>query len=154
MKRYVKQAFWIGVGGYAAALLAVAVLAQEPIEGLRVPLAFNPDGTLKSELTAQRAMVRSDATIAASGVVFRVFSTNGTVETTITADNAQFSSEKQVGRSETSVSLRQGEVLLTGEGFEWDGKRGTLRILQKARISFPAEMIKMGGVSNNDKQKQ
>ncbi len=154
MKRYVKQACWIGAGGYAAALLAVAVLAQEPIEGLRVPLEYYPDGTLRTELSARRATVSADATIAASGIVFRVFSTNGTVDVTITAEDAKCSRERQSGWSETAVSMRQGEMLLTGEGFKWDGTSGTIQILRQARVSFPAEMIKMKGVLNNDKQKQ
>ncbi len=152
MKRYVKQACWIGVGGYAAALLAV--LAQEPIEGLRVPLEYYPDGTLRTELSARRATVSPDATIAASGIVFRVFSTNGTVDVTITAEDAECSRERQAGWSETAVSMRQGDMLLTGEGFRWNGASGTLRVLRQARVSFPSEMIKMEGILKNDEQKQ
>ncbi len=148
MKRYVKQACWIGVGVYAAALLAV--LAQEPIEGLRVPLEYYPDGTLRTELFARRATVSPDSTIAASGIVFRVFFTNGTVDVTITAEDAECSRERQAGWSKTAVSMRQGEMLLTGEGFKWNGVSGTLQILRQARVSFPSEMIKMEGILKND----
>jgi len=148
MKRYVKQALWIGVAGYAAALLAV--LAQEPIEALRVPVEYYPDGTLKTELFAQRATVQPDATIAASGIVFRVFDTNGTVDVTIKADEAEFSRERQAGWSEKAVSMLQGETLLTGEGFRWNGANGTLRILRQARVSFPSEMIKTEGIRKSE----
>lgn len=152
MKRYVKQVCWIGAAVYAAAILAV--LAQQPIEDLRVPLEYYPDGTLKTELFAKRAMVQPDASIAASGVVFRVFATNGTVDITITAEDAECSRERQSGRSEKAVSMRQGDMLLTGEGFRWNGADGTLRIQRQARISFPSEMIKMERVLKDDKQKQ
>lgn len=151
MKRYVKLALWIGVGFYAAAILAV--LAQEPIEGLRLPLEFDPDGTLKTELFARQATIQPDMTIAASGIVFRVFATNGAVETTITAEDAEFSRERQAGWSEKTVSMRQGDLLVTGDGFRWNGANGTLRILRQARVSFPAEMIKMERVLKNDEQK-
>jgi len=150
MKRYVKQALWIGGGAYAAVILAV--MALEPIQELRVPLAYYPDGTLKTELFAQRALVQPDATIVASGIVFRVFSTNGTVDMTITAEDAECQREQQAGWSEKAVSMRQGEMLLTGEGFKWNGAKGTLRILRRARVSFPSEMIRMERVSSDDKQ--
>ncbi len=152
MKRYVKQACWIGAGVYAAAI--VALLAQEPIEDLRLPVEYYPDGTLKAELFARRATVHPNATIAASGMVFRVFSTNGAVDVTITADEAEFNREQQSGRSEKAVSIQQGDMLVTGEGFRWRGEDGTLRILRQARVSFPSEMIKMERVINNDVQQQ
>lgn len=152
MKRYVKQACWIGVAVYAAAILAV--LAQQPIEDLRVPLEYYPDGTLKAELFARQAMVQPDASIVASGVVVRVFATNGTVDITITAEDAEFNREQQVGRSEKAVSMRQGDMLLTGEGFRWNGADGTLRILRQARVSFPSEIIKAERILKDDKQKQ
>lgn len=152
MKRYVKQAVWIGACAYAAAILVV--LAQEPIEGLRLPLEFYPDGTLKTELFARRATVRPDMTIAASGIVFRVFATNGTVDLTITAEDAECSRETQTGWSEKAVSIRQGDMLLTGEGFKWNGADGTLRILRKARVSFPSEMIRTERILKDDEQKQ
>lgn len=151
MKWYVRQACWIGAGVYAAVL--VAVLAQEPIEGLRVPLEYYPDGTLRTELSARRATVGTDATIAASGIVFRVFSTNGTEDVAIMAEDAECSRERQSGWSSNAVSMRQGGMLVTGKGFEWDGTNGTLRILQQARVSFPSGMIKTEGVLKNDQKK-
>ena len=152
MKRYVKQICWIGAGVYAAAI--VAVLAQEPIEDLRLPLEYYPDGTLKTELFASRAIVQPDASITASGIVFRVFATNGAVDVTITAKDAECSRERQAGWSEKAVSMRQGDMLVTGEGFMWNGEDGTLRIRRQARISFPSEMIKMERVFKNGEQKQ
>ncbi len=152
MKRYVKPALWIALGVYAAAIMAL--LAQEPIEGLRLPLEYYADGTLKTELFARQATVQPNLTIAASGIVFRVFATNGTVETTITAEDAEFSRERQSGRSEKAVSMRQGDMLVTGEGFEWKGADGTLRILRKARVAFPSEMIGTERILKDDEQKQ
>jgi LPS export ABC transporter protein LptC len=152
MKRYVKHICSIGAGIYVATVMAV--LAQEPIEDLRLPLGWYPDGTLKTELFAKQATVRPDATIAVRGMVFRVFSTNGTVETTITAEDAQFNREKQVGRSEKAVSMQQGGLQVTGEGFRWNGVDGTLQILRQARVSLPAEMIKTERILKDDAKKR
>ncbi len=152
MKRYVKHACWIGAVVYAVAL--VAVLAQEPIEELRLPLEYLPDGTLRTELFARRATVQPDMSIVASGIVFRVFATNGTVETTITAEDAEFSRERLTGKSEKAVSMQQGDLLVTGEGFRWNGANGTLLIRRRARIAFPSEIIRKERISTHDKQKQ
>lgn len=141
MKRYVKQLFGIGFCVYMVVILAV--LAQDPIEDLRVPLEYYPDGTLKTEVFARQAIVKPDMTIAASGIVFRVFATNGAEDVTIRADDAECSRERQAGWSEKPVSVTQGDVELTGDGFAWNGREGTLRILRNARVSFPSEMIKM-----------
>lgn len=140
MKRYVKQTGWLCAVVYAATVLLVA--AQEPIEDLRVPVEYYPDGTLRTELFAARAEVLPDASIAASGIVFRVFSTNAAVEMTITAEAAVCSRERQSASSEKAVSAQQGDLLLTGDGFVWNGTESTLRVLRKARISFPSAMIK------------
>lgn len=123
----------------AAVILAAA---QEPIEDLRVPVEFYPDGTLKTELFATRASVLPDAMIAASGIVFRVFTTNALVDVTIKADDAVCSRERQAASSDKAVSLQRGGLLITGEGFDWDGTKSTLRIRRRARVSFPSEMIK------------
>ena len=120
--------------------------------GLRLPLEYLPDGTLRTELFARRAMVQPDMSISASGIVFRVFATNGTVETTITAEEAEFNRERLTGRSDKAVSMQQGDLLVTGEGFRWNGASGTLLIRRRARIAFPSEMIRKERISSDDKQ--
>jgi len=144
MKRYVKRIVGTGVLGSLA--MVMAALAQDPIEDLRVPMEYYPDGTLKAELFAARAEVQADSAIAASGVVFRVFTTNAIVEATIKAEEAVFHRERQTATSETAVSMQRGGVVITGEGCVWNGSEGTLRILRRARVTFPVELIKAEGV--------
>jgi lipopolysaccharide export system protein LptC len=125
---------------------SLVVMAQDPIEDLRVPMEYYADGTLKSELLAARAEVLADETIAASGLVFRVFTTNALVDITIKATDALCSRQQQTATSEKAVEMQRGELRMTGEGFEWNGTNGTLRIRRQARITFPSEMIKAEGV--------
>jgi lipopolysaccharide export system protein LptC len=90
--------------------------------------------------------VLADETIAASGLVFRVFTTNALVDITIKATDALCSRQQQTATSEKAVEMQRGELRMTGEGFEWNGTNGTLRIRRQARITFPSEMIKAEGV--------
>ena len=128
-------------------------LTKQAIEDLRLPLEFYADGTLKSELFAERAHVQPDTTIAASGIVFRVFDTNGMVDLTITAQDAECSREQQAGWSDKSVSIQKGDMLVTGKGFKWSGSDGTMRILRQARVSFPSELIKTERILENDEKR-
>ena len=113
-----------------------------PMEGLRVPVEFYPDGTLKNELTAKEAWVLPDGKIMATGIVFRVFSTNATLEVTIQAADAVVDRVEQTGHSLQPVSLVREDLLLTGEGFEWSGAGETIRILDQVRLTFPSRMFK------------
>lgn len=138
---------WIYACIALMSLLPASLLpAQEPIEDLRVPMEYYPDGTLKSELLAERAEVLPDETIAASGIVFRVFSTNNVVDMTLKAVDALCRREQQSATSEKAVSMQRGDLTITGEGFVWNGTAGTLLIRRQARITFPTEMIKAEGV--------
>lgn len=146
MKRYVNRICWFyGVGCVAVTLL---LPAQEPIENLRVPVEYYPDGTLKTELFAERADVLADSTIAASGVTLQMFSTNAVVEATVKVVDVIFQRDQQIATSEKEVEMQHGVLRITGEGCIWNGTNGVLRILRRARVSFPSEMIKAEGVLN------
>jgi len=140
MKRYVKR--WMFIMAGVAIVGVLQGRAQEPIEDLRVPVEYYPDGTLKSELFAAYAFVQPDQTITGSGVVFRVFSTNGVQDMVITAGDAICRPDRESVLSRTAVSVQRGDVLLTGTGCEWNGTNMTLRILQNVRVSLPSALIK------------
>ncbi|HAS81420.1 MAG TPA: LPS export ABC transporter periplasmic protein LptC [Verrucomicrobia bacterium] len=149
MKQSVKRlmALVVGLGSVGVLLFA----AQEPIEDLRVPVEYWPDGTLKAELFAAHAFVQPDQTITASGIVFRVFSTNAVQEMVITAEDAVCRPDREAVSSKTAVSVQRGDVLLTGTGFEWNGTNMTLRILQNVRVSLPSELIKPERIVKREK---
>lgn len=113
-----------------------------PMEGLRVPISYFPDGTLKNELIADHARMRADGKIVATGIVFRVFSTNATLEVQIQAADAVVDRKTRQGHSQRPVSLIRKELLLTGEGFTWNGVAETIRILRRVRLTFPSQMFK------------
>ena len=153
MKLWVKRLLVIPalVGAFLVSLGA----AIQPLQGLRVPLDFYPDGTLKHELQADEAHVREDGTIEARGVEFRLFTEDGTEEALIRATDAVVNREGLRGNSDSAISLTRGQVLLTGEGFEWNGAGETIRILRNVRLSFPSQMFReqpTGDVDENHAQ--
>jgi hypothetical protein len=113
----------------------------EPLEGLRVPVDFYPDGTLKHELIAKKAKPVEDGKIDADGVEFRLFTPEGETEVEIRAQQATVDRKALRAESEKPVSLMREKLLLTGEGFEWNGKGETIRILRRVRLSFPSNMF-------------
>ena len=133
-----------GSAAWAIVLAGVATcsgFAMQPLEGLRVPIDFFPDGTLKHELTAQRARVMPDGSIEGTGIEFRVFTPDGNEEVTIRAADATVDRVGRSGHSESPVALMRDNLLLTGEGFEWNGVGETIRILRRVRLTFPSQMF-------------
>ncbi len=115
---------------------------MRPLQGLRVPVDFYPDGTLKHELLAKEARALEDGTIEAKGVAFRLFSEDGEEEVLILAEDAMVNRADLRGHSDRAVSLTRDRLLLTGDGFEWNGAGATIRILRNVRVSFPSQMFR------------
>ncbi len=115
---------------------------MQPLQGLRVPVDFYPDGTLKHELLAKEALILDDGTIEAKEVAFRLFSEDGEEEVLIRAEDAMVHRENLRGNSDRAVSLTRDQLLLTGDGFEWNGAGETIRILRNVRLSFPSQMFR------------
>lgn len=114
----------------------------QPLQGLRVPVDFYLDGTLKHELQAKEARVLEDGTIEAQDVIFRLFTQEGREDVTIQAAQATVDRVGLRGHSARPVSLMRERLLLTGEGFEWNGTAETIRILRRVRLTFPSEMFR------------
>lgn len=140
MKLWVKSAF--SFAGLASAIMVSVGATMQPLQGLRVPVDFYPDGTLKHELLAQEARVLENGTIEAKVVAFRLFTEDGLEEVLIQAEDATVDRAGLQGHSDRKVSLARDQLLLTGEGFEWNGAGETIRILRDVRLTFPSQMFR------------
>jgi len=127
---------------FAVGVSAVVLASTQPLRGLRVPADYYPDGTLKHELLAREARVMEDGRIDASGVEFRLFTPEGREEVVIRTEQATVDRVRLRGHSDRAVSLARDQLLLTGEGFEWNGSGETIRILRNVRLSFPSQMFR------------
>ena len=137
------------MGLIVAALLSIGATMQ-PLQGLRVPVDYYPDGTLKHELLAQEARALEDGTLEAKGVEFRLFTEEGVQEVLIRAEDAIVNRAQLQGHSDRAVSLERDRLLLTGDGFEWNGAGETIRILRNVRLSFPSQMFREGEDDRGD----
>ena len=125
----------------AMSAVMIAVLAQEPMEDLRVPLEHYASGALKTELFAARAEVPPDGNIVASGVILKTFTEAGELEMQIDAADCVYDQSAQVASSSNRVSLKRGNITLSGDGFTWVGAEDTLTILKDARLAFPSAVF-------------
>jgi hypothetical protein len=119
----------------------LAVVAQEPMENLRIPLSHYPGGELKTELMAERAEVPPDGRIAAYGLILRAFLEDGSLEMEIKAEDCVCDRLGQVASSTNAVSLVRGPVTVTGEGFSWSGGDEKITITRNARVEFPSAIV-------------
>ena len=59
---------------------------------------------------------------------------NGVVETRVTAPACVFNRRANEAISDGSVRIVRGEVVITGEGFAWNGAESRFRIERNARV--------------------
>jgi len=137
----------------AMGIMIAICFADEPIENLRVRLEYYPTGEVKTDLFAKRAIVPEDGSIVAYGVVLKEFDIEGNVKIQINADDTVFSQDHQSASSTNHVSLKRGDIKVSGTGYDWNGTDKKLKILKRAKVVFPAAIIKEEGVLNNVKKK-
>jgi hypothetical protein len=125
----------------AVSAVMIVVFAQEPMQDLRIPLEHYDSGSLKTELFASRAEVPTNGNIVASGIVLKTFSEAGDLEMQIDADDCVYDQSAQVASSSNHVSLKRGEITVSGDGFKWVGAEETLTVLRNARLAFPSAIV-------------
>jgi hypothetical protein len=131
------------VAGVVGGISIVAVgLAVEPMVNLRIPLAYYPSGVLKGELFAARAHMPPDGRIRAYGLVVKGYSEKGDPEIVLKAEDCVLDRVGQVATSTNHVSLKRGDVHVSGDGFSWNGTDERLKILKHSRVVFPTAIMK------------
>ena len=127
--------------------------AQAPIENLRVRLECYPSGKVKTEVFAKQAVVATDGTITATGVVFKQFTVEGKLDIKVEADNCVINQEAQTASSTHHVVLHRGGIVVSGGGFNWNGNDGKIVITKEAKVELPMAVIKTEGVFKNARKK-
>ncbi len=140
----------VGVLFFAVSFISYA---EEPIENLCVRLECYSTGEVKTEIFAKRANVPPDGSIVAYGLVMKGFTIDGKVEMEIVAEDCIFDQDKGEASSTNAVSLTRGDIKVSGKGFTWKSEDKKLKILKKAKVVFPAGIIKSKGVLDSVKKK-
>ena len=144
----------IGIAVCGLMLVGAAVgKAQEPIENLRVRLECYPSGEVKTELFAKQAIVATNGTITATGVVLKQFTVDGKLDVKVEADDCVIDQEAQKASSSHHVVLHHGGIVVSGGGFDWNGDDGKIIITKNARVELPMAVIKKEGVFKDVRRK-
>jgi len=147
-----KKSLWM-VPAIAVTIVTAVCIADDPIENLRVVLECYTTGEPKTELFAKLAEVPPNGEIIAHGLVLKEFLVDGSVNVEIHAEDCTYDQETQKASSTNKVSLKSGDVVVTGMGFDWNGSDKKLKILKKAKVVFPTAIIKNKGVLENVRKK-
>ncbi len=134
-------------------VLAAVGLAVESIENLRIRLECYPSGVVKTELSAKLADIAEDGSISAHGVVLKRFTPDGKVDVKVDAVTCAVDQENQTASSTNHVVLTRNDIVVSGDGFVWNGQDNKIEITKKARVEFPAAIIEQEGVLKNVRKK-
>lgn len=132
---------------YAAAVVLVALVALGAgnlIEDLRLPLGFYEDGSPRMELRAKRATMGDTGPISAEEVTITLLNQDGSEEARVEALDAVCDRVAKTAESDAEVTMRRGDLELTGKGFTVDAEKKTLHIKHNARVSFSHAIMELG----------
>jgi hypothetical protein len=121
-------------------------IAGEKIENLKVRLECYPSGEVKTELFAKLADVAEDGSITAYGVTLKRYRLDGVLDVRVDAKDCHINQDNQTASSTNHVVLHRGPLVVSGDGFNWDGDKNRLKITKNARVEFPTAIIKEEGV--------
>jgi hypothetical protein len=106
---------------------------EMPISELRVPLEYNDDGTIRSQLFAGAADP-AGGDMDARDIRVEFYASDGSVEMLIQADACRYSREEGKVSSDSNVRLEESGLLVTGTGFEWEAEKQIIKILADAKV--------------------
>ena len=134
-----RAAWWAALAAAAAAALA-APAGEPPVEQLRMPIDYHPDGRIKTQVTAGSARISAEGPVDATDVRVEMYGTNGTVEGRMEAKHCILNREAGTGTSDSDVRVQAQGAVITGTGFEWNAKARTVRILRNAKVVMEKNM--------------
>jgi len=112
--------------------------AMPPMENLRLPMEYYPDGAVKAQLTAKKAVVLEGGNVDASGVCVEMYGTNGAVEGVITAETCHYNRQDGMVRSADAVAFDRAEINISGIGLEWDVNAQLIKVCTNAQVVLKA----------------
>lgn len=138
MNRYVKLLFFI----FFTAVVAVGVVSAQSIspspstalqvDGIRVP-EFNADGTLKSEFFGDSARPLENGLVELTNLRLNFYK-DGRLNGFILTPRCIYDKNAKLVFSNADVTMRQGEILISGTGFRWFQETQIVEILNRCSL--------------------
>ncbi len=123
---------------FAAALILWGASARgqlregHVVRGFRLP-DYAADGTLKSVVTGDSARAVGEDVFEITNLRIEMMK-DGAVEARVTAPLCLYNRRANEATSDGSVRIVRGEVVITGEGFTWNGAKSRFEIERNARV--------------------
>lgn len=120
----------------AGLLLVTAAVAQlregQTVIGFRYP-EYDNEGNLKTLITGDSATAQSPTVFDIRNLKIETYK-DGAVDTRVTAPQCRFDRRALQATSEDSVRVVRGDLVITGEGFTWNGSPPSFRIERNVRL--------------------
>jgi lipopolysaccharide export system protein LptC len=134
----------VGLG--LISLIAGLVVGQDGetvgLKGLKVPLEYYPDGSLKALLKADISSVDSSGQkIKGEGVRYETYAEDGTTNVVITAEECFYNKKNGQAESDSRVTLVRDDFVITGKGFKLDSKKEIISLQSEVVVEFAANLM-------------
>lgn len=140
-----KTRIQIIIGGWTTGLLAAALglsvisgrasaddLLGQEIKGFRYP-DYDSQGQLKMEISGDKAQIMPQDLIKITNLRMVLYEEGRAVMHVVTP-LCFYDRQKQTATSTSSVSVTRAELIITGQGFDWNEKEGLVSISKKTRV--------------------
>jgi hypothetical protein len=138
MNRSVKQ--WLLAGSVVAMAIlpgfaqsiTPAVTSGLQVEGIRVP-EYNSDGTLKSEFFGDTARPLDNGLMELTNLRLNFYK-EGRLDGFILTPRCIYDKNTKLVFSNADVTMRQGDILISGTGFRWFQETQVVEILNRCSL--------------------
>jgi len=129
------------LGAVFGTVLCAIVFAQDGqtigLKGLKLPLEYYPDGTLKALLKAEVSTVDSSGqSIKGENLRYETYLQSGATDVVVVAENCLYDKAKGLAESESKVRLEKKNVVITGKGFTMDSKKEMISLHSDVVVEF------------------
>ena len=118
-------------GVVALGLLAYAEDLQT-IEGFSVP-EYDKNGNLTTQLFGDFAEILPRGKVKITNLKIEFYD-DDKIEMRVTAPQCDYDQKRKSAKSDSSVRIARGNMIVTGVGFEWDSKHERLEIYNQAKV--------------------
>jgi lipopolysaccharide export system protein LptC len=135
-----KSVLYIAAFAFSCILCGI-VVGQEGqaigLKGLKVPMEFYPDGTLKALLKAETSTVdAAGEQIRGENLRYETYTSAGTTDIVIAAESCLYNKSKGYAESDGRVRLEKGDVVITGKGFTLDSTKEIISLHSEVVVEF------------------
>jgi hypothetical protein len=126
---------WAGWRAIAwGAPLGASQVGTQIVDKFRLP-EFGTNGVKKSEIFGDRAAISPDGRVNIAGLKILVYR-EGVVEGTLDSAECVFDRQEKNAVSDAGVTIRRGNMLVTGTGFRWTSGSQRIEILNDVRVTL------------------